>query len=117
MQEFIKDDMNIDMLVSFVVDPRFHKVTDFWRIKHLNNNNILLNQEDNKMSLSDLLNDGMVFSKLKDLKELHPYITRSFKTMQLLTDPKNYQLICETGANVIEKFCKISFEINSVANL
>ena len=28
VQEFIKDDMNIDMLISFVVDPRFHKVTD-----------------------------------------------------------------------------------------
>ena len=109
VQDFIKDDMNIDMLVSFVVDPRFHKVTEFWRIKHLNNA-LLIGQEDNKMSLSDLLNEGMVFSKLKELKQLHPYIIRSFKTMQLLTDPKNYQMICETGHNVIEKFCKFFCE-------
>ncbi len=75
---------------------------------------MLLGQDDNKMSLSDLLNEGMVFSKLRDLKQLHPYIIRSFKTMQLITDPKNYQLICETGINIIEKFCKLFFVKNSL---
>lgn len=62
--------------------------------------------EENKMSLSDLLNEGMVYSKLRDLKQLHPYILRSYKTMQLLTNDYNNKLICETGANIIEKFCK-----------
>ena len=70
--------------------------------------------EENKMSLSDLLNEGMVYSKLRDLKQLHPYILRSYKTMQLLTNDYNNKLICETGANIIEKFCTLNFFIYTI---
>lgn len=48
-------------------------------------------------------------SKLKDYKQLHPYVLRSYKVMLLFCDDRNYRDMIQAFPLIIGRFCKHKF--------
>lgn len=50
--------------------------------------------------------EALAIAKLKEYKQLHPYALRSFKTIQMLCDDRNYREILDSSSLFIGRFCK-----------
>lgn len=70
---------------------------------------VVVEDKDKPVPPTPVHKEALGIFKLKDYKQLHPYVLRSYKVMQLFCDDRNYRDMIQAFPLVIGRFCKKNY--------